>query len=154
MWITSNKDEMRRHCKKDHQQAWVGEKSSLYCLVKVQSFFCTGRLQKYFIVDLADARGVEKIGVEDRVQAQLAEYELTQQEIEKELQTLEEAAKTDKTGLVKRTGWLEFFKDRNLAHLAHQARAPDHSERKIKLATQLTEGLVERSVKGLAFSAL
>jgi hypothetical protein len=44
---------------------------------------------------------------------------LTQQEIEEELQTLEAAAKVDKTGWFKRTGWLEFFKDRNLAHLAY-----------------------------------
>ena len=122
------------HCKKNHQQAWVGEKSLLYKTVKVQSFFRTGGLQKYFVVDLADVGDVENAGVEDRVQAQLAEYKLTQQEIEEELQTLEEAAKTDKTGWFKRTGWLEFFKDRNLAYLAHQARAPDHSERKIKLA--------------------
>jgi hypothetical protein len=26
---------MRKHCKKDHQQAWVGEKSLLYRAVKV-----------------------------------------------------------------------------------------------------------------------
>ena len=45
---------------------------------------------------------------------------------------------------------MEFFKDRNLVHLAHQARAPDRSEHKLKLAAQLAEGLIERSVKGLA----
>ncbi|KAF2626978.1 hypothetical protein BU25DRAFT_469294 [Macroventuria anomochaeta] len=104
-WITINKDEMRRHCTKKHQQAWVGKKSLLYKTVK---------------------------------------------EIEQELQTLKEAARTDETGWFKRTGWLEFFKDRNLAHLAHQARAPDHGEHKIKLAAELTEPLVERSVRGLA----
>ena len=136
--------------KKNHQQAWVGEKSLLYKTVKVQSFFRTGGLQRYFIVDLVDAGNAENDEVDNTIQAQLAEYKLTQQEIEEELQTLEAAAKIDKTGWFKRTGWLEFLKDRNLAHLAHQARAPDHSERKIKLAAELTEGLVERSVKGLA----
>lgn len=75
---------------------------------------------------------------------------MAQQEIEEELQTLEGAAKTDKMGWFKRTGWLEFFKDWNFAHLAHQARAPDHGEHKIKLAAELTEQLVERSVKGMA----
>jgi hypothetical protein len=145
-----NEDEMRMHFKKNHQQAWVGEKSLLYKIVKVQSFFRTRGLRKYFIVDLVDAGNGESEQVENVVQAQLAEYKLTQQEIEEELQTLEEAAKTDKTGWFKRTGWLEFLKDRNLVHLAHQARAPDHDERKIKLAAELTEQLVERSVKGLA----
>jgi len=128
----------------------VGEKSSLYDTVKVQSFFHTGGLQKYFIVDLADVGNPENAWEEERVQARLAEYKLKQQEEEKELQTLEGAAKTDKTGWFKRTGWLDFFKDRNLKHLAHQARAPDHGEVKIKLAAELIERLVERSVKGLA----
>jgi hypothetical protein len=118
-WITINKDEMRRHCKKNHQQAWIGEKSLLYKTVKVQSFFRAGGLQKYFIVNLVDAGNAENEGVESRVQTRLAEYKLTQQEIKEELQTLRTAAKTDKTGWFKRTGWLEFFKDRNLAYLAH-----------------------------------
>ncbi|KAL1640484.1 hypothetical protein SLS61_010254, partial [Didymella pomorum] len=149
-FITVNKDAMRMHCKKTHQQAWVGEKSLLYKTMKVQSFFRTGGLQKYFTVNLVDAGNTENDEVENTVQAQLAEYRSTQQEIEEGLQTLEAAAKIDKTGWFKRTGWLEFLKDRNLAHLAHQARAPDHNERKLKLVAQLTEGLVERSVKGLA----
>ena len=91
----------------------------LYEAVKVQSFFRTGGLQKYFIVDWVDAGNGEDAEVETRVQAQLAEYKLTQQEVEQELEMLEEAAKTDKTGWFKQTGWLEFFKDRNLVHLAH-----------------------------------
>jgi hypothetical protein len=87
--------------------------------------------------------------VEEIVAEQLAEYQSTQQQIEEELQVFSEAAKTDKTGWFKRTGWLEHFKDRNLVHLAHQARLPDQSERKLKLAAELTERLIERSVKGL-----
>ena len=50
----------------------------LYKTVKVQSFFRTGGLQKYFIVDLVDAGNVENAGVENSVQAQLDEYKLTQ----------------------------------------------------------------------------
>lgn len=49
-FITINKDEMRRHCKKHHQLAWVGDESQLYSMVKVQSFFRTGGLQRYFKV--------------------------------------------------------------------------------------------------------
>lgn len=33
--VTVSKDKLRQHCKKDHQQAWTGEKSSLYKTVKV-----------------------------------------------------------------------------------------------------------------------
>jgi hypothetical protein len=46
-FITINKDEMRRHCKKHHQLAWVGDESQLYSMVKVQSFFRTGGWQRY-----------------------------------------------------------------------------------------------------------
>jgi hypothetical protein len=49
-FITINKDKMRRHCKKHHQLAWVGDESQLYSIVKVQSFFRTGGLQRYFKV--------------------------------------------------------------------------------------------------------
>jgi hypothetical protein len=82
-WITINKDEMRKHCKQNHKQAWVGEKSSLYRTVKVQSFFRTRGLQKYFIVSFIDDGDREDAAVESCVQAQLAEYGLTQQESRK-----------------------------------------------------------------------
>ena len=81
--------------------------------MKVQSFFRTGGLQRYFVVDLAVADNAQNNDVEVAVQRQLAEYKLTQHEVKEELETLEEAAKTDKTGWFKRTDWLEFFEDRN-----------------------------------------
>jgi hypothetical protein len=49
-FITINKDRFRRHCKKHHGLAWVGDKSQLYSIVKIQSFFRTGGLQRYFEV--------------------------------------------------------------------------------------------------------
>ncbi|KAI9881854.1 MAG: Superkiller protein 3, partial [Watsoniomyces obsoletus] len=88
--------------------------------------------------------------MEGRVEQRLAEFRLTQEIIEQELQVLDEAAKTDKTGWFKRTGWMEFFKDRNLSHLAYQLRMPDRHEPKLKLAAELTELLIERCVKGLS----
>jgi hypothetical protein len=48
-----------------------------------------------------------------------------------------DAAKTDKTGWFKRTGWLEHFKGRNLAHLGHQVRPPDRNEAKLKRVAKL-----------------
>lgn len=73
------------------------------------------------------------------------EYKTTQPIVEQELQTLEEAAKTDNTGWSKRTGWSEFFKDRNLSHLVYQLC----TRLKIKLAAELTGLLIERCVRGL-----
>ncbi|RYO53227.1 hypothetical protein AA0116_g10114 [Alternaria tenuissima] len=66
------------------------------------------------------------------------------------MQVMAEAAKTDKTGWFKRTGWLSFLQGRNLAHLGYQARLPDRNEAKLQLAAKLTEELIERSVCGLA----
>lgn len=53
---------------------------------------------EHFILDLAKVRNAENAGMEHRVQRQIAEYELTRQDVEKELKILGEAAKTDKTG--------------------------------------------------------
>jgi hypothetical protein len=69
----------------------------LYKTVKVQSFFCTRGLQKYFIVSLADAVDPKNASVKAAIKAQLAKYKVTQQEVKEELQTLEDTAKTDKT---------------------------------------------------------
>jgi hypothetical protein len=107
-------------------------------------------LQRYFVVKQAEAEDAENLSIERCVEGQLDEYKLTQQAVEKELQVLEDAAKTDKTGWYKRTGWLEFFQACNLAHVAHQLRVPGPSELRIKLAADLTERLVERSVRGLS----
>lgn len=107
-------------------------------------------MQKYFVVEIDNVRNTKNANVEVAVQEELAAYSLTQQQIQEELQILEAAAKTDKTGWIKRTGWLEFFKGRNLKHLVHQARAPDRGKDKMKFAAELTERLVERSVRGLA----
>jgi hypothetical protein len=51
-WRTTNTDQMRMHCKKDHQQPWTGKKSELYQHVKVQTFFSSRGLQKYFLINL------------------------------------------------------------------------------------------------------
>ena len=51
-FLTININILRMHLKKNHQQAWKGEKSDLFHAIKVQTFFNSGGLQKYFIVDL------------------------------------------------------------------------------------------------------
>jgi hypothetical protein len=149
-YITTNSNKLRMHCKKEHKQAWTGDKSILYDTLKVQSFFRTSGLQRYFRVNWDEVEDAETLDEERKLEGRLAEFKLTQELVEKDLQVLEDAAKTDRTGWYKRTGWMGFLKDRNLTLLAHQLRTPDPSEYKIKLAAELTERLIERCVKGLA----
>ncbi|CAO2655088.1 Nn.00g101520.m01.CDS01, partial [Neocucurbitaria sp. VM-36] len=149
-FITVNTGNMKTHCRKLHELSWTGDKSILYEDVKVQSFFRAGGLQKYFIVDLVDAENGENLDLDHVVQQQLAQWKETKQQLKAEMEVMDDAAKTDKTGWFKRTGWLEHFKDRNLVHLSHQTRLPDQSEVKLRLAAKLTETLIEKCVKGLS----
>jgi len=69
---------------------------------------------------------------------------------EEKAQVMEaEAAKTDRTGWFKQTGWLEHLAKRNRAHLAHGIRRSNKTEPKLKQAARMVELLVERSVAGL-----
>jgi hypothetical protein len=52
---------MRMHLKRDHEQAWEGEKSNLFTSVNVQTFFRNGGLQRYFIVELGEGENGEKL---------------------------------------------------------------------------------------------
>jgi hypothetical protein len=152
-FITINVDTLRIHAKKHHNIAWKGDTSTLYKRVKVQTFFRTGGLQRYFVVRAADRRNAPAVSrdVADVVKERLAEWQLTQHAHEERAQVMDaHVAKTDKTGWFKRTGWLEHFANRNLMHLAHQIRLPDQGEVKLWRAAKLTELLVERSVKGLS----
>ena len=72
--------------------------------MKVQSFFRTGGLQKYFVVELDEVQDAETTGDDRRLEGRLAEFKLTQELVNQELQVLEDAAKTDRTGWYKRTG--------------------------------------------------
>lgn len=66
--------------------------------MKVQTFFRAGGLQKYFIVEYNAVIDAKNLGVENTVRRRLAEFKLTQEIIEKELQILDKAAKTNKIG--------------------------------------------------------
>jgi hypothetical protein len=57
-----------------------------------------------------------------------------------------QVAKTNKTDWFKRTGWLDYFANRNLMHVAHQTRLPDQGKVKLRRAANLTELLVEEPV--------
>jgi hypothetical protein len=97
-FITINIDVMRTHCKKNHEQAWIGNTSLLYDCVNVQTFFCTGGLQKYFVVDLGEVEDKENLGDKRRLERRLAEFRLIQESVKQDLQILKDAVKTDRTG--------------------------------------------------------
>jgi hypothetical protein len=112
-FVTVSKDVLRKHCNKQHRQAWKGDTSTLYERVKAQTFFQGGGLQRYFVVDAADADSTPSVPREaaDVVKERLAEWQLTQHAHEERAQVMDaHVAKTDKTGWFKRTGWLEHFR--------------------------------------------
>jgi hypothetical protein len=149
-YITTNTDEMRKHCKKEHNISWTSNKSMLFQSVKVQTLFRGRSLRKYFIVDMGSSKKEENPTTDNVVLQQLSAYEEVRKELNEDEQVLGDTAKTDRTGWFNRTGWPEHLKKRNLVHLGHQARLPDRNEKKLQLAAQLTEQLIENCVKSLA----
>jgi hypothetical protein len=73
-FITINIDVMQTHCKKNYKQAWIGNISLLYNYIKVQIFFYTGGLQKYFVVNLGKVEDKENLGNKRRLKRQLTEF--------------------------------------------------------------------------------
>jgi hypothetical protein len=98
---------MKKHCYKLHNLSWTGNKNLLYKSVKVQTFFSSGGLQKYFIIDLDDGEDREdreKINQNQVILQQLSDYQKVRKEIKDDIQVIEEAIKTNKTGWFKRIG--------------------------------------------------
>jgi hypothetical protein len=64
----------------------------------VQTIFRTRGLQKYFAVNLSSIEDAEIVEDERRLKRRLVEFKLTQELVEKDLQVLKDAAKTNRTG--------------------------------------------------------
>lgn len=94
-FLTVNTSVLRIHLKKKHKQVWKSQKHELFQSVKVQTFFSSGGLQKYFIVDLVEGENREKLDLNQVVQQQLSDYQKVRKEIEDDMHVMEEAAKTD-----------------------------------------------------------
>ena len=153
-YITRNDNVFRMHCREKHKITWKGKASKLFETVKVQTFFRTGGLQRYFVVAVpVERRGVNGLSADMKVEMDtlLRDWKSTQERHEAEMQVMDaEVAKTDKTGWFIRTGWLQHLKKKNLEHLAHAVRLPGRDEQKLKVAAHLVGVLIERSVAGLA----
>jgi superfamily II DNA helicase RecQ len=156
-YITTNKDVLRKHCKKQHGLQWTKESGDLYTEVKVQTFFRTGGLQRYFIVNDREDAGAGRLlnnnpgDVKVEVDALLGEWKKTEVKHEKKMQVMDaDVAKTDRTGWFSRTGWLQHLAKCNRMHLAHAIKLPNRNEPKLKRAARIVELLIERSVAGLS----
>jgi hypothetical protein len=66
--------------------------------------------------------------VVDVIKERLAEWQLTQYAHKERARVDAQVAMSDKTGSFKRTGWLDYFANRNLMHPAHKTRLPDRGE--------------------------
>jgi superfamily II DNA helicase RecQ len=150
-YITINLDCLRIHCKEKHKLRWSKNRDGLFDQVKVQTFFRTAGLQRYFIVNALSSNAPVSLQQKEEVERLLGEWKTTKQGHEAEAQVMEaEAAKTDRTGWFKRTGWLEHLAERNRVHLAHAIKLPRRDEPKLNRARLVVERLVERSVCGLS----
>jgi hypothetical protein len=67
-FITVNINSIKKHCYKSHELSWTGDKSTLYKSVKVQTFFKSGGLQKYFIINLGEVENEENLDPNQVVQ--------------------------------------------------------------------------------------
>jgi hypothetical protein len=103
------------HRRSAHKLRWDKKDSTTYRKVNVQTFFRGRALRRYFIVHVEENCEPSALGeVADVVQAQLAQWEETRKMKEEKAQVMDaEAAKTNKTGWFKRTGWLEHLANRN-----------------------------------------
>lgn len=84
------------------------------------------------------------------MQRLMEEWEGTQKGQEERAQVMDaEAAKTDRTGWFRQTGWPEHLATRNRRHLAHAIRLPNRDEPKLQQVAKVVEVLVERRMGGM-----
>ncbi len=79
--ITVSRKRLRKYYKKEHQQAQKGDTRALYKDIKVQSFFRTRGLQKYFIINLDVVENREKLDPNYIIQQQLDHYKKVRQQL-------------------------------------------------------------------------
>jgi superfamily II DNA helicase RecQ len=156
-FISINRTNMRMHCNKEHSWRSKEHERDFWTSVKVQTFFSSSGLQRYFTVLVPEEGRTSAVdrfeadGNRAEVTLLLDEWEVTQQKREREMEKVDaEVAKTDRTGWFNRTGWLEHLARCNYKRLAHASRLPDRDERKLQQAVKVVDLLIERSVAGLS----
>jgi hypothetical protein len=76
---------MKKHYNKSHKLSWTGDKSALYKSVKVQMFFRSRELQKYFTVRVRVGENEERSDPNQVDQQQLSDYQKVRKGIEDDM---------------------------------------------------------------------
>ena len=168
-FITISRDEIRKHCNKEHDWRSTKRDQEHWHHVYVQTFFSNGGRQRYFTVDYYDQAqddteeaatvsrsAEEQINSANRQQdldtAQiLDEWDLARTQYAKELEIIDtNVAKTDHTLWSKRTQWPQHLAGSNYKHLAWGSRLADKDEHELQDVMKLVDLLVEKCVAGLS----
>ncbi|TKA55283.1 hypothetical protein B0A49_12685, partial [Cryomyces minteri] len=146
------------HCNKEYNWGSTKKNRESWSQVKVQTFFATGGLQRYFTVHVTPDQAADPlVSVEDDADVTriLDECRRAKEEHDRDMGKADEmVARTDRTGWFNRTGWPEHLARRNLAHLSHASRMPDGGERLLHQAVKTVDLVIEKSVAGLSSLAI
>lgn len=152
--ISTSRTRIGQHCNKKHDWKSSKEAKEHWTSVKVQTFFFTSGLQRYFVVRspcIAQPTQPPSVGVNQHAVDALSELKAAREKREETLVQAEESvARTDRTGWFNRNGWAEHLAGRNLAHLSSASGLPKREEKLLWQACKVTELAVEQSVAGLS----
>lgn len=152
--ISISRDEIRKHCYKEH--AWKSnvDDPEHWHAVYVQTMFQSKAHRRYFVVDYHDesVREAEqsKDGMSSQSQQVIEDWDRRLEQQEEAMQVAEATmAKTDHTLWFKRNKWPQHLAKSNLRHLSRACRLPGRDEGTLEDVPKRVEGLVEECVKGL-----
>ena len=152
--ISISRDEIRKHCYKEH--AWKSnvDDPEHWHAVYVQTMFQSKAHRRYFVVDYHDesVREAEqsKDGMSSQSQQVIEDWDRRLEQQEEAMQVAEATmAKTDHTLWFKRNKWPQHLAKSNLRHLSRACRLPGRDEGTLEDVPKRAEGLVEECVKGL-----
>ena len=152
--ISISRDEIRKHCYKEH--AWKSnvDDPEHWHAVYVQTMFQSKAHRRYFVVDYHDesVREAERSrdGMSSQSQQVIEDWDRRLEQQEEAMQVAEATmAKTDHTLWFKRNKWPQHLAKSNLRHLSRACCLPGRDEGTLEDVPKRVEGLVEECVKGL-----
>lgn len=152
--ISMSRDEIRKHCYKEHVWRSNVDDPEHWHAVYVQTMFQSKAHRRYFVVDYHDesVREAEqsKDGISSQSQQVLEDWDRRLEQQEEAMQVAEATmAKTDHTLWFKRNKWPQHLAKSNLRHLSRACRLPGRDEGTLEDVPKRVEALVEECVKGL-----
>lgn len=135
--ISTSRDEIRKHCYKEHAWKSVADDPEHWHAVYVQTMFQSKAHRRYFVVDYHDAsvRELEDStkGISPQNQQALEQWDRHLEQQEEAMQLAEaEVAKTDHTLWFKRNKWPQHLAESDLRHLSRACRMPTRARKHSK----------------------